>query len=835
MNLTGRKVLAVLMATATITTLTTYRSNGPAAAQSEAAATKTQVWTARAATSLFPDSLPSDSGAGSTVALDAARHEFETGQIAIRRDKAFTIKKVDFTPLRDGHRQIGSSNLSYNFVKFQNLNHNSVFGGNQPVYAPSRPAPDDFPDSLSNAPSTKVEANETQPIWVRVYVPKNTAGGIYRGSVRVQTDQGTYSVPISVNVRAVTLPEMKDSGFTDVNWTLFFGTVSWQEPPVETMLANYGFSPFTPKWWTLMEDYAKLRKDYRQNNLTLPMAELLIRGGTTVDADGTVHFDWSKIDQVVKFFSDRGTVSRLEGFWVNAGQGYWTTWEMEILAKGPDGKTVKKWVPWTSAEADKWLTQYVSALRDHVKAKGWEKKWWMHIGDEPQGESGRAGWNGIFDKVKAVWPEVKIGDATFHDPVATEVSKREDITIPNLLNYEWNPKPFDDARAQGKDLWLYNCNIPTSGFLNRFIDQPVYYNRLIGWLAAARGANGRLHWAFNNWNISMDDQDVKGDFWIVNPDKERRHLLERTIRLEQQRDGNEDWEVIEILKKRRPDLATDLAKAVVSKPGTFSADVTYMDRLRALVLDAAAGKPISGPDFAAQLSGGTAVDLGSQRQADGVYLNWGAGHPAEYTIQTSYDNVTWVDAGTRKAANGGEDYVGINGKARYIRFKAPVSGLTSFKVTGFALPRENLVGGREYKKSWEPPSGFPDSSLRESTDGVISDNFGDGRPYVIQGKPDEKKDFDVSFDLDSTKTVREVQVQGYVEYAGYRPDTVRVLTSTDGVTWTDRGGVARPNEASGNRWEVRFAPVKAQHVKVAFTRTFTKSADGVFLDDIEVY
>ena len=118
---------------------------------------------------------------------------------------------------------------------------------------------------------------------------------------------------------------------------------------------------------------------------------------------------------------------------------------------------------------------------------------------------------------------------------------------------------------------------------------------------------------------------------------------------------------------------------------------------------------------------------------------------------------------------------------------------------------------------------------------MISDNFGDGRPYVIQGKDGEKKDFNVIFDLPQPTTVREVDVQGYVEFSGYRPDTVRILTSDDGTTWTDRGGVNRPNDASGNRFEVRFAPVKAKHVKIAFTRTFTKAADGVFIDDIEVY
>lgn len=824
------KALAVVVATAAVTTALTAPL--PSTAQSP----HTLVWAARAATHVFKDSLPSDTGGSTTLALDSGRNEFEAGQVVVRRDQAFTIKRVTFTPLASGRGLIPAANVSYNFVKYTSLNHNSVFGGNQYVYAPSRPAPDDFPDGLSNDRSTTVAANTTQPIWVRVHVPKTVDGGVYHGLVTIETDRGTEVLPLSVNVRPVTIPDAKDSGFTDVEWTLFFGTVSYQDPPsgVETMLANYGFSPFTPKWWKLMEDYANLRRDYRNNDLTLPMNTLLLAGNTTVDADGTAHFDWSKVDQVVKFFTDRGTVSRLEGFWVNGGPTSGDHWGVETLAPNADGKLVKTYVPWDSPAADRWIQQYVGALREHVKAMGWESKWWMHIGDEPSGDSGREGWNGIFDKVKAIWPDVKIGDATFSDPVASEVSAREDITIPNLLNYEWNPGPFDKARAAGKDLWLYNCNIPTLGYLNRFIDQPEYYQRLIGWLAAARNANGHLHWAFNNWNISMDDQDVKGDFWVVNPDKEH-NLLERTIRLESLRDGIEDWEVVSILKKTHPDLATDLALALASKPGTFTGDVTYLERIRALVLDAAAGRPFTAPELAEQIKSGAAVDLGAQHQVDGVFLKWGDQHPSAYTIQSSYDGVSWVDAATRTGANGGEDFVGINAKGRYLRLKQPVDGLVSFKVAGPALPRPNLVGGRTYTKSWTPPAGFPDSTGLESTDGVISDNWGDGRPYVIQGGDGETKSFDVSFDLGAPKTVREVDVQGYVEFSGYRPDTVRVLTSDDGEHWTDRGGVTRPNDASGNRFEVRFAPIRAQHVKVAFTRTFTKAADGVFLDDIEVY
>ncbi|WP_152365158.1 glycoside hydrolase domain-containing protein [Microlunatus speluncae] len=800
-------------------------------------AARPQLWAARASTHVFPDSLPGDTGGQQTLALDSARNEFEAGQVMIRWDREFTIARVAFTPLKSGRNTIPAAELSYNFVKYVSLNRNSRLGS-QSIYAPSRPAPGEFPEGLSNAPSIKVAAERTQPIWVRVKVPKTQAGGIYRGTVKIETDHGTMTMPLSINVRPVTIPDTKDSGFTDVEWTLFFGTVSHQPPPsgVETMLANYGFSPFSPEWWKLMEDYADLRRDYRNNNLTLPMNTLLLAGDTKIDSDGTVHFDWSKIDQVVEFFMDRGTVSRLEGFWVNGGPTSGTTWGVETLARGPEGNVIKKYVPWDSPESSRWINDYVTALRDHVKAKGWDDIWWMHIGDEPQGAPGRDGWNGIFDKVKAVWPEVVIGDATAHEPVASEVSERVDIAIPNLQNYESHPRAYDEARKQGKDLWFYNCNIPGADMLNRFVDQPQYYQRLIGWLAAARNANGHLHWAFNNWNISMDDQNLKGDFWVVNPDKERKDLLERTIRLESMRDGIEDWEVITILKRRHPQLAMDLAKALASTPGTFTPDVTYLERIRALALDAAAGKRVAAAELASVIKTGKAVDLGSQQQLDGVFVTWGDTPPAGgYIVETSYDGEHWVNAGRRIKTDGGEDFVGLNAKGRYVRLKDPAAGLIGFKVAGSPLSRPNLAGGLTYQKSWEPPSGFPDTTGRESTDGVVSDTFGDQRPYVIQGKAGEQKSFDVTFDLGAEKRVREVIMQGYAEYAGYRPDTVRVLTSTDGKTWTDRGGVSRPNDASGNRYQVRFAPVQAQHVKIAFTRTFIPSADGVFIDELEVY
>lgn len=82
------------------------------------------------------------------------------------------------------------------------------------------------------------------------------------------------------------------------------------------------------------------------------------------------------------------------------------------------------------------------------------------------------------------------------------------------------------------------------------------------------------------------------------------------MRLESLRDGIEDWEVVTILKKTHPDLATDLAKALASTPGTFTGDVTFLDRIRSLVLDAAADKPLAARELAQTIKTGAAADLG---------------------------------------------------------------------------------------------------------------------------------------------------------------------------------------------------------------------------------
>lgn len=56
-------------------------------------------------------------------------------------------------------------------------------------------------------PSFDVAAGANQSVWVDVYVPGTAVAGIYRGSLRIDTDTGSRSLPVELTVRNFTLPE----------------------------------------------------------------------------------------------------------------------------------------------------------------------------------------------------------------------------------------------------------------------------------------------------------------------------------------------------------------------------------------------------------------------------------------------------------------------------------------------------------------------------------------------------------------------------------------------------------------------------------------------------
>lgn len=792
----------------------------------------TAVWTASSYENVFKDDVPA-ANADRAISLVVARNEFEAAQVMIRKDQEFTVSGVDLPDLTGPAGTIPAANLSYHFLDYVHLNHNSVFGGNQPVDNVVHQAPGDFPDALSNDRTRTVPANTTQPIWIRSYIPKQTAPGTYEGAVTVHTDSGDYQVPISLQVENVTIPDAVDSSFTTALWTTNLGPMSWDVGKGDTIKLFYGWDRYSPQWWQLMGHFAQAMKDYRNNDLPLPVVSLLLDGGSSVDADGTYHFDWSRFDQVVDFFTQHGAVKRLEGFWMSGDAFGKSAWQTELIGRDDDGKPIREYAQSDSEQVAGWVDQFVPALKAHIEANGWAGKWWMHVGDEPSNDRHIASYKAMAGKIRAHWPDVRLGDAIFDQNSATQLDPVEDILIPNELAIGPNPDYYEQQRQAGKELWMYNCNIPIGTYLNRFIDQPVWDQRATMWYSFEHGITGYLHWAMNNWQYAIDDQDVKGDGYIVEPDK-ANNTIKPTIRYESLRDGLEDRELLQIVAQKDPGLAGGIAHSLVTDANRYSRDTAYMRRIRDILVSAAAGNA----DFDAQLAQATTgkVDLGAQSHVDAVKVRWKTGGTRTFAVQTSYDGTRWGTAATVEKATGPDAFVGVDAKARYVRVQVSdgPKDISVIRVAGAALDSPDLAGGKKYTKSVKPD--HPDARNATSTDGILAGDASDNRSWGIDVAPGQTATVSATVDLGSTQSIGRIDIHRYQDYeTRYSPDSVQVATSVDGKTFIDKGRSERPNGPDGLWYDFTFPSTDARYIQVTFTKTGADQADALFIDEIEAY
>jgi len=823
-----------------------------------------EVWTESSYVNVFKHTIRT-ADSSTSVNLSAAKNEFEAAQILIRRDSAFTINGVTFTNLTSGGNTIAASNLEYQYVEYEYLNQNSITTDNV-----VRKGPGYFPESLSNNPTIAVAANTTQPIWIRAYIPASTVAGIYTGTATVQTTQGSFPVSITIDVQNVTIPDAKDSTFNNSQWMQFYGPDSTDVVNGDNLKNAYGYPRLSADWWTLMENFAKNAKNYRTNSIPVNYVYMLLDGGSTLDANGVYTFNWSVFDQVIQFFIDRGAVKRLEGFATGT-----------IIDRDVNGNPYRNWIlnnP-NDPKLTNWINQFFPALKAHLESKHlpdgrtWASIWWQHVRDEPSDQATVDEYKNLATKVRAYWPDIKFGDAIWTN-YYSQLAGYVNVWVPLSETFDSNPAFFHGRQASpnNEEVWTYTCGIPRGMYLNRFIDQPVWMNKAMSWYAYATGTTGYLHYGYNHWDLAMNDQPAKGDLHLVQPDVLNKKL-KNSIRLEAQRDGLEDYELLKIVEQSNPDVAKGIATSLVTTGNTYSRDIGQMIRMRNILLRTAAGQPFS-PDLSAakpatassQVVGNEAskavdgnpatgwqstaagsqwisVDLGTQYRLDAVKIKWGAGYATSYKIQTSYNGSSWADAAVITNGNGGDDFSGIDAKARYVRVYATAGNASSYtmldlQVAGDQLPKVNLAGGKSYSKSETPNATYPDASNSKSTDGVFSYNYLDFKNYGYTGTNGQVKSVDVTVDLGSLQWVDEIKIRKFAETnAHYAPDSVEISTSKDNVHFTPKGKLTYATSPDGLWYEFTFFAGQARYIKVNFKKTLNVSAiaDWMFIEEIEAY
>lgn len=428
------------------------------------------------------------------------------------------------------------------------------------------PASDYYPDCLKEVENMDIPANYNQPIWVSYAIPHNATSGDYTAKIILSGTANGQKFDIKKNVKAkvynVNLPKQ----------TLW--VTNWHSHQYMSLMNNGGkVEPFSDRYWTLMKEMAHIMRDHGQNVYFInPLTDFI-----KSELSGTKYsFDFTNFDKTINLFIKEGGLKRIEGGHLAHRTG---EWESDYGINIPNANTV---VPLNSNDAKNFLSQFIPALYNHLKDKGWWEMYIQHIGDEPVDANAQS-YIQIAQYLKELVPTIRIIDAVHSHQLANTIN-----TWVPMLNYYHENYPFYQERQKaGDEIWFYTCMDPRGNYANRFLELPLVQTRILHWINYRYGATGYLHWGFNqDWtettqNIATDGYVPGGDTFIVYP---AYNKVYSSIRLAAMRDGIADYELLKLLEQKNAAKAQELVKTIVMDFNSYNSEITHFREIRAKLL-----------------------------------------------------------------------------------------------------------------------------------------------------------------------------------------------------------------------------------------------------------
>lgn len=545
------------------------------------------------------------------IEISTALNERESSQIVLRSLSNFDINGVEFNDLineSDETKKISKDNLKYNYVEYYYFDSNSQGSVDSDIV---RKGADFYPDALSNEKKIKVSKQTSQPIWLTLYTPTQTEAGKYRGIIKVKTSLGDVDVNINVEVFDIIVPDSSDGEYTIAFWNQILGTgfgVAYDDyHGTETIAMKYGYERYSDAWWKLINDIAVEMQENRLNAMQIHTIQLLADGGSTVTPLGNnkfnYEFNWSKFDEYVEFFLNKGFIKMLNGYVMMAGANV-----NYLTYNSQNAKTVVGQIAYNDVNgvASDWLDEYISALYAHLEEKGWLDMWFQNLKDEAK-VADKPIYTFIFDKARKHAPKMKVGDALDDSGMIDFIMEKDvDVHIPLSSMHSSNLAKYQAKQAQRDNVIVlsYTCVLPQGIQLNRFIDKPVWQGRSLAWYNYNTNTNGFLHWGLMAWYREIYEF-ANGDTATIYPDI-KNNSIKSSIRMAAVRDGAEDFELLKLLEKQELEIyksqneedisisdfnpiSKKLANLIAKTSSNYLRDINMMIQIRIALLKALTG------------------------------------------------------------------------------------------------------------------------------------------------------------------------------------------------------------------------------------------------------
>ena len=477
-------------------------------------------------------------GAGTSVAMGAARDEWESLQIFVRSDAAVPgIDVVAGELVGPGGAVIGADDIAL-FREHQleitvGTYRNDAF---QPDWYPDPLIPFVLPASASPSPVAAtyravpfdLPAGETHGFWVDIHVPTDAPAGEYQGTFLVRAAEGSTPVSVTLTVWDFTLPRLATVK-TSLGWPP--GRMrSWYEER-----AAAGIEPEPTDWAAVDQQSAELLSAHRINchppNGLWP----------ELQGDGSYRIPTSEIDEV-RAYADQ--------YHVNA---YDVSNPSDVFAApGP--------------ELDSWLAAWDDAITELDRP---DILFYIYLRDEPNDQAAyewvRTWGTPIVDAQTQVKVLV-VEQPTPQDPGWGDLYGAVDIWCPLFSLFD--AAAAAERQALGETIWTYTAlcqgEDPSPWWQ---IDYPLLNYRVPAWTAWRFGIRGLLYWGGMAYWDAVDDPwtepatysidegggtvlTYNGEGSLLYPGRAAGYDgIAASMRLKALRDSIEDYEYLSILER----------------------------------------------------------------------------------------------------------------------------------------------------------------------------------------------------------------------------------------------------------------------------------------------
>ena len=388
--------------------------------------------------------------------------------------------------------------------------------------------------------SQRATEHPNQPLWLQVTVPYGTAAGTYSGSVLVDADGTTTTVPLTVTVSPVTLPKQNAVGGSLL--TAFNFSAQSYANKVNSL---YGVSPETslPGVFSFLASYRISPTSWGYGNPNKA-------SGYTSDRRW-----W--LDKSAQMVAAAGEPPQFASMWIPISNNRWSP------STYVGGRSPFKPQSWCS---------YLRSVHGFWQTHGWLDSYPFLWGmDEPGLPSFRvvekqakvahscfAGghvivtgmptaenhflWNGGQDDVDA-W--VVLASRYYGKYTAPSLSRR------GISHANMELKLIDAARRRHKQIWTYTYDAASHSTPGFTATEPASDPRVFVDWAALEGITGLLYGqgttTYGKGNPLVSNDKGKGSFVLVYPGRDEPIP---SVRLEVLREGIEDWEILNVVRQK---------------------------------------------------------------------------------------------------------------------------------------------------------------------------------------------------------------------------------------------------------------------------------------------